>query len=655
MCGIVSVVAPIAAPERESLAAAMCGLLAHRGPDDQGLYSAGAAPLTLGHRRLSIIDLSPDGHQPMRRGGLHVAYNGEVYNYLELREDLAALGHRFISRSDTEVLLAALQQWGEDGLSRVNGMFAILLFDEERRHLRLYRDRFGVKPLYYLFEPGRGIFLAGSEPKAVLHGARHLGVPVAADPDVLACFLADMPTETGEATFFTPLRRLPPGEVAELDLSGLTDLSEMGGRLTLRRRRWYDLRPGASSSPSSGVSGQDGDERFLSLFTDAIRVRLRSDVPVGTCLSGGLDSSSIVCLASLRLGVRPHAFSAVYGAGDPADESRHIDAVAAHAGVPSHRVDPQALFTPDALLSFLSLHDEPVGGTTVWAQHCVFKLARQHGMTVMLDGQGADEALTGYHGAYRPLWADLLGRGALRSLGHELRAAGRLHGYRPLPALLGAGWLLSRERLVPAPLYRAYLERKWRGLFSPERTAGFRLHVPPFPQDPPHLRAWQEQGPLHAYLYQLIYGSSLQTILRFEDRNSMAASIEARAPFLDYRLVEHCLAQPAHALMRDGYTKSLLRRALRGVLPESVRLRADKIGFATPEARWLRGPLRPVLEDLLFSPTMAGRGWFDIHELRRTFAALCADPSGASGGTVASYTLFKALNVELWLRQHKLG
>jgi asparagine synthase (glutamine-hydrolysing) len=648
MCGIVSVVAPIAAPEREALATAMCGLLAHRGPDDQGLYSAGQSPLTLGHRRLSIIDLSPDGHQPMRRGRLHVAYNGEVYNYLELKDELTALGHRFVTRSDTEVLLAALQQWGEDGLSRVNGMFAILLFDEERRHLRLYRDRFGVKPLYYLFTPGRGIFLAGSEPKAVLHGARHLGVPVAADPDVLACFLADLPTETGEATFFTPLKRLPPGEVAELDLSSLPN---EGGRLALRRRRWYALRPAAPAS--SHV--QDGDERFLSLLTDAIRVRLRSDVPVGTCLSGGLDSSSIVCLASLRLGVRPHAFSAVYGAGDPADESRHIDAVAAHAGVPSHRIDPQDLFSPDALLAFLALHDEPVGGTTVWAQHCVFRLARQQGMTVMLDGQGADETLTGYHGAYRPLWAELLRRGALRSLRHELQAAGRLHGYRPLPALAGAGWILCKERLVPAALYRAYLERKWRGLFAPERTAGFRVHVPPFPQDPPHLREWQEQSPLHAYLYQLIYGSSLQTILRFEDRNSMAASIEARAPFLDYRLVEHCMAQPAHALVRDGYTKSLLRRALRGVLPESVRLRADKIGFATPETRWLKGPLRPVLEDLLFSPTMAGRGWFDIQALRRTFAALCADQSGKSGGTAASYTLFKAMNVELWLRHHRLG
>ena len=566
MCGIAALVAPLPAPERAEIARGMCDLLAHRGPDDAGLFSPDDIPLTLGHRRLSIIDLSPDGHQPMRRGPLVLSYNGEVYNYLELRRELQGLGHVFHTSSDTEVLLAAFAHWGEQALQRVNGMFAILLYDEARRRLLLCRDRFGVKPLYYLDALSRGVLIAASEPKAVLYAARRLGLQVGVDRDTLACYLADGPQDDTEATFFDRCKRVLPGSLIACDLA------PAAGPPSLSARAWYGLTPKTCLSPEPTQEARD--ERFRELLTDAVRLRLRSDVPVGTCLSGGLDSSAIVCLSALSLNVRPHAFSAVYGAGAREDESRFIDEVVAHAGVPSHRIDPQAVFSEAALLRFVALHDEPIGGTTVWAQHCVFRLARDTGMTVMLDGQGADEILTGYHGAFRPAWANLLRRHALSRLSHELRGASALHGYGPLRSLAQAAQTLVRHHVQRTAAYNRYLRGRWRGFFvgrsqaplSPQRA--FRLHVPPFPAEHPHVQAWAHKSPLHSYLYQLVVGSSLQTILRYEDRNSMAASIEARAPFLDYRLVQHCLAQPAQALLQDGYTKALLRRTLRGVLPE---------------------------------------------------------------------------------------
>lgn len=662
MCGIAALVAPLPGPEREALVRAMCDLMAHRGPDDHGLYSHDGPQgggVTLGHRRLSIIDLSPDGHQPMRRGRLWAAYNGEVYNYLELRQALAARGEAFRTGSDTEVMLSAFAVHGDDAPLHLNGMFAVLLYDEARRRLLLTRDRFGVKPLYYLHQ-GQ-VFAAASEPKALLFVARRLGIPIGVNDAALSCYLADAGTEQEDRTFFDRVRRVQPGEQLALDLTRVDSAPA--------RRFYYQLTPERcppADAPPERASVRDADagarspadEAFLALFTDAIKLRFRSDVRVGTCLSGGLDSSALVCVAAERLGLRPETFSAVYGANDPADESRYMALVAGRVGAQNHQVDPGAEFTPEALLRFVALHDEPIGGTSVWAQHCVFRLARQHGVTVMLDGQGADEVLTGYHGAFRPLWADLLWGGALRRFFREAQAARTLHGYgaRHWP---GIAWALLTGRGRGLPLHSAlwprYLERKWRDYFSPGRVPAFRVDAPPLPAELPQTAVWARRSLLHAYLYQLTFGSSLQTILRFEDRNSMAASIEARAPFLDYRLVEHCFAQPPERLLQEGFTKALLRRSLRGILPEEVRLRVDKVGFATPEPRWLAGPLRPFVEDLLHADegrALEQRGWYRVPALRQALARLVEGRGGpaarGTGSSAESDALWKLLNVELW-------
>ena len=662
MCGIAALIAPLPRPGREALVGAMCDLMAHRGPDDAGLYSddpAGAPGLTLGHRRLAIIDLSPEGHQPMSRGDLVVAYNGEVYNYLELREALRARGQTFHTGSDTEVLLGAFQAHGDDAPHAVNGMFAVLLYDRARRRLLLTRDRFGVKPLYFLSAPERQVFAAASEPKALLHAARALGIPVGVDAAALSSYLVDAGTEDGERTFFDRIERVQPGEQRWIDLPTLTPGRRCYYQLTPERCPPQDDAPAAAPLRDAAPGARDeGDERFLALLTDALRLRFRSDVRVGTCLSGGLDSSALVCVAAERLGLRPETFSAVYGANDPADESRYMALVAGRVGAQNHQVDPGAEFTPEALLRFVALHDEPIGGTSVWAQHCVFRLARQHGVTVMLDGQGADEVLTGYHGAFRPLWADLLWGGALRRFFREAQAARILHGYgaRHWP---GIAWALLTGRGRGLPLHSAlwprYLERKWRDYFSPGRVPAFRVDAPPLPTELPQTAAWAGRSLLHAYLYQLTFGSSLQTILRFEDRNSMAASIEARAPFLDYRLVEHCFAQPPERLLQEGFTKALLRRSLRGILPEEVRLRVDKVGFATPEPRWLAGPLRPFVEDLLHADegrALEQRGWYRVPALRQALSRLVEGRGGpaarGTGSSAESDALWKLLNVELW-------
>lgn len=639
MCGIAALLAPLGQPQRESLVREMCALLGHRGPDGEGIWSAslgGSAEsgLTLGHRRLAIIDLSDAAAQPMRRGHLCITYNGEFYNYLSKRGELeqAGLSQTWRGQGDTEVLLElAVQRGMPAALDELNGMFALALWDENEQALWLARDRFGEKPLYCLLHGATAI--VASELKAIVHAARSLAIPIGVEKGTLACYLADAEHEVGSATFIHPIERIAPGEVWRIT-------RRQDGNLTVDRRRYYQVSP-ERCLPSSGPGA---DARFAELLGDSLRLRLRSDVPVGACLSGGLDSSSLVCLAKEQ-GHSLKTFSAVHSPGEPCDERRYIDAVASHAHVENHRVDPTQSLSPDSFARFIGHHDEPLGGASVWAQHAVYGLIARHGVRVSLSGQGADECLTGYRGALPALHAELLRRGELSELTHELRDTPA-----PLAALLRAVRLAARRQL-PTVLEPPWQLHRWRQSFQPRPYFHLAdLGVPPLPEPLPHLAAFMRRSLLHGYLYSLLCGSSLATILRYEDRNSMLASVESRAPFLDPRVVEHCLGRPAHELVADGQTKALLRRALGPLLPEVVRDRRDKIGFAAPAERWLLGPLRPLVTDLLASPSMRQRGLFDA-------AALAEHYRTALRGETAldSFPLWKALNVELWLRQHALS
>jgi asparagine synthase (glutamine-hydrolysing) len=543
-----------------------------------------------------------------------IAYNGEVFNYVELRAELAALGHAFRGGSDTEVLLAAYAQWGEDCLPRLNGMFAFALFDAARRRLFLARDRFGVKPL--VFHAAPGLFAFASETKGLL---AHPAVP--ADPDLgtLGAFLGLGAVDEGERTFLLGVRRLAPGHALTVDLAS--------GALAVRR--WYAL-------PAAGAAEADG-AGLRARLEDSVRVRLRSDVPIGTCLSGGLDSSSIVALTR-RLQGEPGegrlAFSAVFD--DPGlDERRYMEAVARATGVTHRVVTPTAADLAADLPALARAQDEPFGSSSVYAQYRVMRLARESGVTVLLDGQGADEVLGGYHYHYGP-W--LAGIARARGLRAAMRAASAAHQVtgRPWPFFLG---LLAYHRgLVPSRLRATLL-----------RHGASQGVVPRAALDADVLQAGREtrvgrhapRAGLGDELRAGITETSLPALLRYEDRNSMAWSIEARTPFLDYRLVEYVAAAPPETLIRDGWTKALLRDATAGLVPDEVRARRDKIGFAAPEGRWLTA-LAPAVRDWL-GPGARTAGIVPRGVLDRWRADDDATLAARPG-------LWRVLSAELWLR-----
>lgn len=645
MCGIVALLGPV--DRGTSLAAAQQAraVLAHRGPDGEGAFQTEARAgltVTLAHRRLAIVDLSAEGAQPMTRGSLTLCFNGEIYNHKALRQELLARGVSFRGTSDTEVLLALIATFGlPDALRRCNGMFALLLWDHHTRTLWLARDRFGKKPLYYL-HAGEHL-LCASEIKGVLALADALALPRArlVDQATLASYLADLEYETGSTTFFRHIQRVQPGTL-------IAASSSPGQPLALHASVYYQLSPAGCPL----VDGPAADEQFRDLLQSALSLRLHSDVPVAASLSGGLDSSSLVCLAAGALGRRDlQTLSVVHPQSPACDERPFIDAVLQHTGLVNWQIDPLSLLTPERFCRFLDAHDEPVGGASVFAQHALFDLAHAHSLHVVLSGQGADEVLGGYHGATVLAQASqLLAHPAHLFSLFPLAAPPSLR--RPRQVLQSA---IRAQLATFAPaLYQRWLRLRFR---HAQRHPAFFLRAlapPPFPLDPPHARAFDRRSLLHGYLYRLLVGTSLSTILRYEDRNSMYFGIETRAPFLDYRLVQHCLGRTVSALVapHTGQPKALLRRALATLLPDKVRRRPDKLGFAAPEAAWLRGPLRPLVADLLASSAMRQRGLYNLPRLLAGFQP-GAPHRITPSLTADSYTLWKALNVERWLRHHR--
>lgn len=645
MCGIAGVVGR--SPEALGSLPAMTAVLRHRGPDDEGyLFAdsrsgtawayAGAetisglglprlpdapppgADVALGHRRLSIIDLTAGGHGPMRSpdGMLWVTYNGEIFNYRELRDELRALGHAFHTASDTEVLLAAYREWGEDALGRFNGMWAFALYDATARRLFCARDRFGVKPFHY--HAGDGLFAFASEIKALLV---HPAVRASPHEPTLHGFLVQGALHEDAQTFYDGILSLPGGHHLAVDLR--TGAHEV--------RRWYDL---PSPSPVSGDPAA-----FREIVTDAVRLRLRSDVDVGTCLSGGLDSSSIVALtARLRDrdgGGRHRSFSVVYPDDDGLDESPHVCAVVAATGVEGIRATPTSAELVADLPALVRHQDEPFPSAGVYSQWRVMALARAAGVPVLLDGQGADEVLAGYHYHYGPYLASVAAeRGLAAALGEARRA--REATRRPWSFFLG----LLAFHAVPLPAglrARAVARQATQGrvppsLLAPDWIAGGRASA---------AERHRPRARLHDELRAGILKTSLPALLRYEDRNSMAFSVEARTPFLDYRLVERAQALPSADLVRGGWTKAILREAMEGIVPDSVRWRRDKLGFATPEVRWLREIAPRVREWLGPGSRLAPR--LDASALRTWLAGSDAELAGRPG-------LWRLLSSELWLR-----
>src|SRR5438067_245446 len=412
MCGISGVVA-LGRPSERETAAAMARELDHRGPDGDGLY-ADEAGVALGFRRLAIIDLSDAGMQPFASddGAFQLVHNGEIYNYRELRAELETLGHRFRSATDTEVVLRGYEQWGEQCVERFNGMWAFALWDGRRRALYCSRDRFGVKPFYFRWDGARFVF--ASEPKAFRADPTTLLEPnLRAVREYVEQGYADHPADT----FYTEIEQLPPAHSLTLDQDGI------------HVRRYWEVEP-RDPLPDAATAVRE-------LFVDSVRLRLRSDVPVGTCLSGGIDSSAIACTVDLLLrteaenakpvGERQKTFTA-YFEQPGFDERPYARAVVGQTQAEPHWVSFDEANLVDVLPQIVESQDEPFGSTSIVAQWYVMRAAKEAGLTVMLDGQGADEILAGYHGYFGPYFADLLLQGRLRTLRRELGAYRSLHG-----------------------------------------------------------------------------------------------------------------------------------------------------------------------------------------------------------------------------------
>lgn len=623
MCGIFAAVGVPVTPER-------IDIVAHRGPDGRGWrdYVSPGGPVVLGHRRLAIIDTSDAGLQPMMdaSGRYHLVFNGEIYNYIELREELKARGEVFVSESDSEVLLRGFMLWGVDCLPRLRGMFAFLIWDDREKILFAARDRYGIKPLYYTALPG-GIAFA-SEIKQLLDlpgGARRINLARAHD------FLAGGISDHTAETMFQGINQLRGGEFC-------TVAARKGAPGALTIKRWHKI----ALPELEEIKEASAAERFRDLLADSVRLHLRADVPVGSCLSGGLDSSSIVCLMAAMLPAGApgqHTVSACY-ADKAVDEKPFMDTVVAKTGVQPHFIfpRPEDLF---ARASDITWHqDEPFGSTSIFAQWCVFETARAAGLKVMLDGQGADEILAGYHSFFPIYLAELARSARLLTLAQTFAERRRVHGQGYTGQTLRLAFSLAPNS-IKALVRRTHRGRAQHGWLSSGvmaeldkqptalETAAASLGVAP-PRD------------IASLCLVMAHASNMPMLLHWEDRNSMAHGIEARVPFLDPPLADFALALGNRHKLVGADTKRVLRRALGDLLPREVSERRDKLGFATPEASWMRGPLRGLVEDGIERTLRVLPDALDPAGTRR-FASDMLD-----GRAPADFTLWRIVSLGLW-------
>ncbi len=566
---------------------------AHRGPESAGFWTAatgrGEARVTLGHRRLCILDVSERSGQPMlltsegrvRPSGpemqagaeLAMVFNGEIYNFVELRTELTALGARFATTGDVEVLLLAYAHWGTECLSRLNGMFAFAIWDARRDELFCARDRFGEKPFHYVLDEPRGLFAFASEIKALVAiGATDAEL----EPRAMYRYFRFGEQAGVEQTIWSGVRRLPAAHAAVVRFSGA--IPEM------RAWRYWNLPPRGNRGDDAGTIAE-----FRDLFADSVKLRLRSDVAVGSSLSGGLDSSSVVCQVS-ALGAAAGQLAFTAAMDDPVlDESRYAAIVTSHTGIAGHSVTPTAHEFAESFDRLFYHQEEPFPSTSIFASYLVQRLASEHGVTVLLDGQGADEYLAGY--AHYPAAAlvDLARVGNLPGWRRERHALLARTGADPVPprAVLWHWWMARRPSKRPREINDSqnisFLEMDFR--------RGYERDV---------ARAMpSSDSVLESRLRADLLDGHLQELLRYADRNAMAFARETRLPFLDHRLVELVMTRPVDLSYRNGESKWVLRQAMRGTVPDAILDRRDKVGFATPWSRWTKGPLGNVMLERL--------------------------------------------------------
>jgi asparagine synthase (glutamine-hydrolysing) len=631
MCGLAGLLVPggARADELESEARRMAAALRHRGPDDDGVWVDAAAGVGLGHQRLAVVDLSEQGHQPMvsADGRLVIIYNGEIYNHPELRRELAGRGHRFRGHSDTEVMLAAFTEWSfEAALPRLNGMFAFALWDRETRVLRLARDRLGEKPLYHGWVGGRFVF--GSELKALAAGGRLAGVEI--DRQALALYFRH-DCIPAPRSIYRGVSKLPPGcWLAVRADGGGAGIANDPGPVA-----YWSAREAGARGAAHPLSGKPDEivERLDVLLRDAIKIRMQADVPLGACLSGGIDSSTVVALMQAQSD-RPIKTYTIGFREAVADEAEHARAVARYLGT-EHT---ERVLTPEDCLAVIprlpTLYDEPFGDSSQIPTYLVSELARRH-VTVSLSGDGGDELFAGYHRHFWRLWERIgwipagARRGAKRALARvaELAPAGARRKLEKLARVVDAG--------SPEDMYLEMITR-WKPGAGPLVLGA---EAPPAHVDVP---VPDFARPTHRMMYLDLVGYLPDDILVKVDRASMGVSLEARVPYLDHRVVELAWRIPLEVNLLHPRGKWPLRRILSRHVPQPLVDR-PKHGFSLPLAGWLRGPLRDWAEALLDERRLTSEGFLDPAPVRRAWQR------HLRGGAELHHDIWDVLMFEAWL------
>jgi asparagine synthase (glutamine-hydrolysing) len=565
MCGITGFIDPkLSSNEAQRLVVEMADCIAHRGPDARGYWSD--MPVVFAHNRLAIIDLSAEGNQPMEYFDSVITYNGEIYNYIEVRNELQKKGYVFKTKSDTEVILAAYREYGESCVQHFMGMWAFALWDKKEKILFCSRDRFGIKPFYYIHEGDR--FYFASDFKALKRSplfANELNVAQVNRGLQLGwvCY--------NDETYFSRIKALPAAHNLKLDIGSW--------KLVIQKYWNIDLTQRFKGS------FEEKKEKFYQLFADSIKMHMRSDVEVGGCLSGGLDSSAIASgVSSFFPKTRFKTFTVYYRAQNEVDERPWVSRV-----LKKYPSLTPFYFTPTdeqikaSFDKFIYHADIPVPGSSPFSQYFLMQLAADEKIKVVLDGQGSDEMLAGYmHSFYRML-GNNISSFRLYKYAREILYLMFRQKYSPLKIADVKLKSLLTIFMSEQKLYELEY-KKYYPFLSEDKSVNFSLEN-------------KEGTRLNKFLYHLMFTTSLPTLLQYEDRNSMAFSIESRVPFLDHRLVEFVFSLGDDDKIHHGWTKYILRESLSGILPQEITWRKDKKGFVTPgEQKWLRGPLKHLLD-----------------------------------------------------------
>jgi asparagine synthase (glutamine-hydrolysing) len=630
--------------------------LKHRGPDDEGylLYngkdilqcsgSDTVEPLKqqfisieknsnfkpflfLGHRRLSIIDLSPAGHQPIEYNGdnLWIVYNGEIYNYIELRKELEKDGYKFKTNTDTEVILASYLKWGYECLNKFNGMWAFCIWDKRKNVLFCARDRFGVKPFYYYFDGDS--FAFASEIKALIDLPF---INTAPNSEAIIPYLYFGLHDFGEQTFFHGVKQLLPGHFLIFDID----------TKSIELNKYYEIKFNPEFGKYDNKKAKDYSEEFFNLFKDAVKLRLRSDVSVGTSLSGGLDSSSIVCMMSYLLKTEPEyqrvtgnrirSFTADFH-NYHLSEKKYVDEILSHYdNIEGYFVYPDADMLKKDLHDLIYYQEEPFGSLSIYAQYCVMRLAKNNGVRVLLDGQGGDELLAGYIDKHIPIFlANLLSKKRILDLFKE-------------KDFLNFHYLIKTMFLfLPKIIQYNYLISANTHYFRPP-TKNIKDILVDFVS-----KEYSKSSLNENLMYEI--KKRLTRLLKYEDHNSMAFSIETRLPFLDYRVVEFLMNLPIFYKIHNGYSKWLLRLSMENVLPERIRMRKDKIGFAIPQKELLENLFELLKKELLKDESMLNflKEYIDMDRIKYDYEKLIKQEKQATRKGI----LWRIYNLGLWWKQ----